>query len=116
MSLSVVRVDAPGRGHRALAGLVRLLRKDRPHVFLEFSASATQGFGDDPVTVLKEFRMWGYDLVPVATKQPALPEQIVSAMEGLRSITLWLRPRPVQAKAPGPEVAVPVRQAADQAI
>lgn len=116
MSLSVVRVDAPGRGHRALAGLVRLLRKDRPHVFLEFSASATQGFGDDPVTVLKEFRMWGYDLVPVATRQPALPEQIVSAMEGLRSITLWLRPRPVQAKAPGPEVAVPVRQAADQAI
>jgi FkbM family methyltransferase len=116
MSLSVVRVDAPGRGHRALAGLVRLLRKDRPHVFLEFSASATEGFGDDPVTVLKEFRMWGYDLVPVATRQPALPEQIVSAMEGLRSITLWLRPRPVQAKKPGPEVAVPVRQAADQAI
>jgi len=116
MSLSVVRVDAPGRGHRALAGLVRLLRKDRPHVFLEFSASATEGFGDDPVTVLKEFRMWGYDLVPVATRQPALPEQIVTAMEGLRSITLWLRPRPVQAKKPGPEVAVPVRQAADQAI
>ncbi|WP_211304225.1 FkbM family methyltransferase [Umezawaea tangerina] len=116
MKLSVVRVDAPGRGHRALAGLVRLLRKDRPHVFLEFSASATAGFGDDPVTVLKEFRMWGYDLVPVATRQPALPEQIVSAMEGLRSITLWLRPRPVQAKKPGPEVAVPVRQAADQPI
>ncbi|WNV82554.1 FkbM family methyltransferase [Umezawaea sp. Da 62-37] len=116
MKLSVVRVDAPGRGHRALAGLVRSLRKDRPHVFLEFSASATEGFGDDPVTVLKEFRMWGYDLVPVATRQPALPEQIVSAMEGLRSITLWLRPRPVQAKKPGPEVAVPLRQAADQAI
>ena len=116
MRLSVVRVDAPGRGHRALAGLVRLLRKDRPHVFLEFSASATEGFGDDPVTVLKEFRIWGYDLVPVATRQPASPEQIVAAMEGLRSITLWLRPRPVQAKSPAPQVAVPVRQAADQAI
>lgn len=116
MRLSVVRVDAPGRGHRALAGLVRLLRKDRPHVFLEFSASATQGFGDDPVTVLKEFRIWGYDLVPVATRQPATPEQIVGAMEGLRSITLWLRPRPVQAKAPAPEVAVPMRQPADQPI
>ncbi len=109
--LSVVRVDAPGRGHRALAGLVRLLRRDRPHVFLEFSASATEGFGDDPVTVLKEFRIWGYDLVPVATREPATPEQIVTAMEGMRTISLWLRPRPVAPKGPGPQVATPVRPA-----
>uniref|UniRef100_UPI0031CFD076 FkbM family methyltransferase n=1 Tax=Saccharothrix mutabilis TaxID=33921 RepID=UPI0031CFD076 len=110
MKLSVVRVDAPGRGHRALAGLVRLLRRDRPHVFLEFSASATESLGDDPVTVLKEFRIWGYDLVPVATREAASPEQIVAAMEGLRTITLWLRPRPVQAKPAAPQVAVPVRE------
>ncbi|MEU4765324.1 FkbM family methyltransferase [Actinosynnema sp. NPDC023794] len=109
--LSVVRVDAPGRGHRALAGLVRLLRRDRPHVFLDFSATATSGFGDDPVTVLKEFRIWGYDLVPVPTREPATPEQIVTAMEGMRSISLWLRPRPVAPKGPGPQVAVPVRTA-----
>ncbi|WP_157619958.1 FkbM family methyltransferase [Saccharothrix sp. NRRL B-16348] len=109
--LSVVRVDAPGRGHRALAGLVRLLRRDRPHVFLEFSATATEGFGDDPVTVLKEFRIWGYDLVPVATREPATPEQIVTAMEGMRTISLWLRPRPVAPKGPGPQVAKPVRTA-----
>ncbi|WP_433268861.1 FkbM family methyltransferase [Actinosynnema sp. CS-041913] len=116
MKLSVVRVDAPGRGHRALAGLVRLLRRDRPHVFLEFSASATEGFGDDPVTVLKEFRIWGYDLVPVATREPASPEQIVTAMEGMRTLSLWLRPRPIQAKSAGPQVVVPLRQPADQAI
>ncbi|WP_158849401.1 FkbM family methyltransferase [Saccharothrix deserti] len=109
--LSVVRVDAPGRGHRALAGLVRLLRRDRPHVFLEFSASATEGFGDDPVTVLKEFRIWGYDLVPVATREAATPEQIVTAMQGMRTISLWLRPRPVAPKGPGPQVATPVRTA-----
>ena len=109
--LSVVRVDAPGRGHRALAGLVRLLRRDRPHVFLEFSASATEGFGDDPVTVLKEFRIWGYDLVPVATREAATPEQIVTAMEGMRTISLWLRPRPVAPKGPGPQVATAVRTA-----
>ncbi|MBB4968240.1 FkbM family methyltransferase [Saccharothrix violaceirubra] len=114
--LSVVRVDAPGRGHRALAGLVRLLRRDRPHVFLEFSATATESIGDDPVTVLKEFRVWGYDLVPVATREPAPAEQIVAAMEGLRSITLWLRPRPVAPKPPGPQVDVIARQPADQAI
>ncbi|MEU4807339.1 FkbM family methyltransferase [Actinosynnema sp. NPDC023587] len=116
MKLSVVRVDAPGRGHRALAGLVRLLRRDRPHVFLEFSASATEGFGDDPVTVLKEFRIWGYDLVPVATREAASPERIVAAMEGMRTISLWLRPRPIQAPPSGPQVAVPLRQPADQAI
>lgn len=116
MKLSVVRVDTPGRGHRALAGLVRLLRRDRPHVFLEFSASATADFGDDPVTVLKEFGIWGYDLVPVATRQPASPDQIVRAMEGLRSITLWLRPRPVGAKPAAPSPSVPIKQPADQAI
>ncbi|WP_143091452.1 FkbM family methyltransferase [Lentzea albida] len=116
MKLSVVRVDTPGRGHRALAGLVRLLRRDRPHVFLEFSATATTDFGDDPVTVLKEFGVWGYDLVPVATRQPAAPDQIVRAMEGLRSITLWLRPRPVGAKPAAPAPSVPIKQPADQAI
>ncbi len=116
MKLSVVRVDTPGRGHRALAGLVRLLRRDRPHVFLEFSASSTAEFGDDPVTVLKEFGVWGYDLVPLATRQAAAPDQIVRAMEGLRSITLWLRPRPVGAKPAAPTPSVPIKQPADQAI
>ncbi|WP_143138876.1 FkbM family methyltransferase [Lentzea waywayandensis] len=116
MKLSVVKVDTPGRGHRALAGLVRLLRRDRPHVFLEFSATSTADFGDDPVTVLKEFGVWGYDLVPVATRQPAAPDQIVRAMEGLRSITLWLRPRPVGAKPAAPSPSVPIKQPADQAI
>ncbi|MFJ8963322.1 FkbM family methyltransferase [Lentzea sp. NPDC102401] len=116
MKLSVVKVDTPGRGHRALAGLVRLLRRDRPHVFLEFSATSTADFGDDPVTVLKEFGVWGYDLVPVATRQPASADQIVRAMEGLRSITLWLRPRPVGAKTAAPAPSVPIKQPADQAI
>lgn len=116
MKLSVVRVDTPGRGHRALAGLVRLLRRDRPHVFLEFSATATAELGDDPVTVLKEFGVWGYELVPLLTGQVAAPEQIVMAMEGLRSISLWLRPRPVGAKPAAPAPSVPIKQPADQAI
>ncbi|TWP49393.1 FkbM family methyltransferase [Lentzea tibetensis] len=116
MKLSVVRVDTPGRGHRALAGLVRLLRRDKPHVLLEFSATGTTELGDDPVTVLKEFGIWGYDLVPVATRQAASPEQIVKAMEGLRSITLWLRPRTPGPKPAVAQPAVPVRQAADQPI
>jgi hypothetical protein len=85
-------------------------------VFLEFSATSTADFGDDPVTVLKEFGVWGYDLVPVATRQPASADQIVRAMEGLRSITLWLRPRPVGAKQAAPAPSVPIKQPADQAI
>ena len=92
------------------------MRRDRPHVFLEFSATSTAEFGDDPVTVLKEFGVWGYDLVPVATRQAASPDQIVKAMEGLRSITLWLRPRPVGAKPAAPTPSVPIKQPADQAI
>jgi FkbM family methyltransferase len=116
MRLSVVRVDAPGRGHRALAGLVRLLRRDRPHVFLEFSATATEGFGDDPVTVLAEFLRWGYELVPLVSLRPASPEQIVEAMAGMRTTTLWLRPRAIQAKQPVPFVPSSQPQAVDQAI
>ncbi|GLZ36317.1 hypothetical protein Lesp02_85040 [Lentzea sp. NBRC 105346] len=116
MKLSVVRVDTPGRGHRALAGLVRLLRRDKPHVFLEFSATGTADLGDDPVTVLKEFGIWGYDLVPVATRQAASPDQIVKAMEGLRSITLWLRPRTAGPKPASAQPSVPIKQPADQPI
>jgi hypothetical protein len=85
-------------------------------VFLEFSATATAELGDDPVTVLKEFGVWGYELVPLLTGQVAAPEQIVMAMEGLRSISLWLRPRPVGAKPAAPAPSVPIKQPADQAI
>jgi FkbM family methyltransferase len=92
MRLSVVKVDAPGREHRALGGLVRLLRRDRPHVLCAFSASAVTELGDDPITVLREFRTWGYDLVPVEQQQAASPEEVLQ-VAGSRSVTLWLRPR-----------------------
>ncbi|KAA2246011.1 glycosyltransferase [Solihabitans fulvus] len=116
MRLSVVRVDAPGRGHRALAGLVRLLRRDRPHVFLEFSATATVGFGDDPVTVLREFRMWGYELLLLGAVNPSTPEEVVEALGASRSVTLWLRPKTKVGSMPSPSVSSPLRQPADQAI
>lgn len=94
MRLSVVKVDAPGREHRALGGLVRLLRRDRPHVLCAFSPSATADLGDDPLTVLREFRTWGYDLVPVDQQRVLSPEEVLEASSGgSRSSTLWLRPR-----------------------
>ena len=116
MRLSVVRVDVPGRGHRALAGLVRLLRRDRPHVLLEFSAAATSAFGDDPVTVLREFRVWGYELVPLGSRTPTAPEDVVESLAGGRAVTLWLRPKVKPAPIALPEAPPALRQVADQPI
>jgi FkbM family methyltransferase len=93
MPLSVVKVDLPGRGHRALGGLVRLLRRDRPHVFCSFSVTRTSEIGDDPITVLREFDTWGFDVLPLGAVEPATPAEIVAATEGQHSATLWLRPR-----------------------
>lgn len=93
MPLSVVKVDLPGRGHRALGGLVRLLRRDRPHVFCSFSVTRTSEIGDDPITVLREFDTWGFDVLPLGATEPASPADIVAATEGQHSAVLWLRPR-----------------------
>ncbi len=93
MPLTVVKVDIPGRGHRALGGLVRLLRRDRPHVFCAFSAERTSEIGDDPITVLREFDTWGFDVLVLGDHEPATPQAIVEANEGQHSTTLWLRPR-----------------------
>jgi hypothetical protein len=94
MPLSLVKVDAPGRGHRALGGLVRLLRRDRPNVFCAFSASQTSAVGDDPTAVLREFGTWGFDVVLMGEDEPATPARVLDRAEGQHSITLWLRPRP----------------------
>jgi FkbM family methyltransferase len=93
MPLSVVKVDAPGRGHRALGGLVRLLRRDRPNVFCAFSASQTAAVGDDPAAVLREFGTWGFDVVLLGNDEPSTPAEVIDRAEGQHSITLWLRPR-----------------------
>lgn len=93
MPLTVVKVDIPGRGHRALGGLVRLLRRDRPHVFCAFSAIQTSDIGDDPITVLREFDTWGFDVLMVGDREPSTPRAIVDANEGRHSVMLWLRPR-----------------------
>jgi FkbM family methyltransferase len=93
MPLTVVKVDIPGRGHRALGGLVRLLRRDRPHVFCAFSVTQTSEIGDDPITVLREFDTWGYDVTLLGDREPSTPQAIVQAVEGQHSATLWLRPR-----------------------
>ncbi|MFB9909076.1 FkbM family methyltransferase [Allokutzneria oryzae] len=97
MRLSVVKVDAPGGSHRALGGLVRLLRRDRPHVVCSLSLRQTVELGDDPAAVLREFGTWGYDLVPLGSTEPRDPADLLGAdPETGRTpdtLTLWLRPR-----------------------
>ncbi|HEY1570739.1 MAG TPA: FkbM family methyltransferase [Pseudonocardiaceae bacterium] len=93
MPLTVVKVDIAGRGHRALGGLVRLLRRDRPHIFCAFSVTQTSEIGDDPITVLREFDTWGFDVLLLGDREPSTPQAIVAAVEGQYSATLWLRPR-----------------------
>jgi FkbM family methyltransferase len=93
LHLSVVRVDVPGRGHRALGGLVRLLRRDRPHVFCQFSPGAMTEFGDDPAVVLREFRTWGYELMLLDGQQSLSPDELLAALDPARATTLWLRPK-----------------------
>jgi FkbM family methyltransferase len=93
MRLSVVKVDAPGCGHRALGGLVRLLRRDRPHVLCSFSATQTSEIGDDPVSVLREFDTWGYDVVLLGETEPASVSAVLDVAARQHNTTLWLRPR-----------------------
>ena len=91
--LSVVKVDIPGRSHRALGGLVRLLRRDRPHIVCTFAMDLTSGFGDDVTAATREFGMWGYDILEPAGQEPITPEKAAATAEERGSATWWLKPR-----------------------
>ncbi|APU17041.1 MULTISPECIES: FkbM family methyltransferase [Actinoalloteichus] len=91
LRLSVVRVDTPGCTQRALGGLVRLLRRDRPHVVCTFSPTATRRDGAEPAAVLREFQSWGYELALADSGDPVSAADVVhSAPAG--GARLWLRP------------------------
>ena len=112
--VDVVKSDAQGRDHLALAGMAGLFETHRPHVLVEFWPSATTDAGGDPGEVLEGYRALGYRPVPVtgelvdrlvesggaaaARTFDAGPEltdsELVSSAiateEGF--LTLWLRP------------------------
>lgn len=92
MPLTVVKVDVPGRGHRALGGLVRLLRRDRPHVICSFAEAATREFGDDPMAVLREFGTWGYEVALLGRQRACPLEEIAETLADGTEKNLWLRP------------------------
>lgn len=96
LRVSVVKVDVPGRGHRALGGMVRLLRRDRPNVVCSFSPTATEELGDDPAAALREFNTWGYDIVPLGEEVAITPDRVLDAVSSAgagATATLWLRPK-----------------------
>lgn len=63
--VDVVKVDAQGRDHRALAGMASVLRRDRPTVLCEFWPAGIREIGDDPEQVLARYESWGYRVEPV---------------------------------------------------
>jgi FkbM family methyltransferase len=92
LRLSVVKADVPGRSHRALGGLVRLLRRDRPHVICSFSTAGMKELGDDPLTALREFRTWGYEAGFVGDQQTVPLAEMAEALASSGEQNLWLRP------------------------
>lgn len=95
LSLSVVHVDVGGRVHRALGGLVRLLRRDRPFIVCSFTPEAIIELGDDPAAALREFGTWGYELVPVGRNHAVSAAELLEAIEvaSTSTVKLWLRPK-----------------------
>jgi FkbM family methyltransferase len=104
--VDVVKCDAQGREHRALAGMSSLFAAGRPHVLTEFDPGDIEQAGDSPTEVLARFREWGYTLVPVtdevvtAAEKGTLrsatmtDEELVRHARGTEEgfVTLWLRP------------------------
>jgi FkbM family methyltransferase len=112
--VDVVKCDAQGRDHLALAGLRGLIAARRPHVLVEFWPSAITDAGGDPAEVLDGYRTLGYRPVQVTgelvdrltaaggaaaarTFDPGpemtdreLVEAAIATEEGF--LTLWLRP------------------------
>ncbi|OLF06330.1 hypothetical protein BLA60_32350 [Actinophytocola xinjiangensis] len=106
--VDVVKCDAQGRDHRALAGMATALRDGRPHVLTEFDPDDIEQAGARPVDVLAAYRGWGFQLVPVTEEvveaaengkfraadvvdsDEALVELARGTAEGF--VTLWLRP------------------------
>lgn len=110
--IDVVKCDAQGQDHRALAGLSEVLTTDRPHVLCEFWPDAIVAAGGDPVAVVDQYTGWRYDPVPVSdevvsdvlagrdVENPLSAKELVSSARDSSSgfVTLWLRPQETVAR------------------
>lgn len=93
--VTVIKLDLQGRDHRALAGAAGVLHRDRPDVLCEFDPDAITEAGEDPGTILANYRALGYSVHEISdgTAVPTDDELISNARSSERGdISLWLRP------------------------
>ena len=62
IDVGVVKVDAQGTDHLALAGMEQALRRCRPVLFVEFWPDGIRIFGDDPACVIASYQSLGFRL------------------------------------------------------
>ncbi|MEX0874662.1 MAG: FkbM family methyltransferase [Actinomycetota bacterium] len=107
--IDVVKSDAQGSDHRALAGMTELLKLHRPQVVCEFDPGSISETGDDPASVLRMYRSWGYLPVPITSallnessaadvsrvrvNLPPTDEEIIESARNSEEgfVSLWLR-------------------------
>ncbi|HVK20142.1 MAG TPA: FkbM family methyltransferase [Actinokineospora sp.] len=109
--IDVVKSDAQGHDHRALAGMAGLFAEHRPHVVCEFDPGAISEGGADPRAVLHGYREAGFepiivspelvrdaeqagDLRVLCSSRAASDDELLAAAQADPAgfITLWLYP------------------------
>jgi FkbM family methyltransferase len=63
-NVAVVKIDAQGSDHRALAGMERTVRACRSIVFIEFWPQGIRALGDDPAQAFDFIRSFGRVAIP----------------------------------------------------
>jgi len=96
--VSAVKVDAQGVDHLALQGMRETIERCRPIIFVEFWPDGIRENGDDPASVVHEYRLMGYRLTMIGYDTDFAtwpPEEIVRAAEGFPfgAVALVLLPR-----------------------
>lgn len=96
--IDVVKIDAEGAEIGILAGMQQIIRRDRPHLVLEFNAGRYQdaaGFLDSLLAIYGGVFVVGFDGVA----QPIIPETILTTQVG-EDWNLYFRPEPAPVEEP----------------
>ena len=102
--VDMVKVDTQGADHRALTGMIGVLRRDHPTVLCEFCPPLIQDIGDDPEAVLACYQSWGYLVEPVCNPDPGYQWSSADLMQFVQSAAdsfVTLRLRPIQGSESG---------------
>jgi FkbM family methyltransferase len=97
LDVGLIKVDAQGTDHVAIAGLEQTLRRARPVLFVEYWPHGIRAFGDDPAAVIDLYRSLGFQLTVPGVQAPVYAwkgPDFVEAAERMPGgfFTLVLRP------------------------